>query len=641
MPRLPVRTPRRAVATLLGAALALGLSACEGDADPPDGAEAAEAARELAAALSAGDLDGVDFRATDGPDASAALDLVTEGMGETEPSVEVTEVVDGDDSARVELTWSWPVADKMWSYPVETRLTLVDDEWQAGWSPSLVHPSLKEHEVLALSTEGAERGDVLGADGRALVTARPVVRFGIDRSQVPERRAGAAAGQLARLVGIDVAPYVDRVEAAGDRAFVEAIVFRADELPARVEEGYELIPGVLALADELPLAPTPEFAAPLLGSVGEVTAEMIEEQPERYQLGDRAGLSGLQARYDEQLQGRPGAVVLARDEQQDERELFRVPARPGRPLRLTLHLDLQREAERLLAQVRPASALVALRPSTGDLLVVANGPGTEGYNMASFGQFAPGSTFKIVSSLALLRSGLTPDSPLECPDTTTVEGKQFENYDDYPSSAVGRIALRTAVAHSCNTAFVAQTGRLGADDLAGAAASLGLGVDHDLGFPAYFGSVPPPASDVELAADLIGQGKVLASPMAMAAVIGSVQRGELVVPRLLEQVEVSAPDGVAPLTGDEANALRAMLRGVVTTGSGAGLADLPGSPAIAKTGTAEFERGGRLRTHAWMVAAQGDLAVAVFVEEGASGSGTAGPILESFLRAAGAIGVGG
>ena len=101
----------------------------------------------------------------------------------------------------------------------------------------------------------------------------------------------------------------------------------------------------------------------------------------------------------------------------------------------------------------------------------------------------------------------------------------FENYDDYPSSGLGNIPLRTAVANSCNTAFISQRGKLGQDALADAAASLGIGVDHDLGFPAYFGNVVPPAAETEAAADLIGQGKVLASPMAMATVIASMQSG--------------------------------------------------------------------------------------------------------------------
>jgi cell division protein FtsI/penicillin-binding protein 2 len=122
--------------------------------------------------------------------------------------------------------------------------------------------------------------------------------------------------------------------------------------------------------------------------------------------------------------------------------------------------------------------------------------------------------------------------------------------------------------------------------------------------------------------------------MTMAAVIASVQAGKTVVPRLVEQVDVAVPDEAKPLEKAEADALRSMLRGVVEQGSGRGLADVPGPPVIAKTGTAEFADGGTIRTHAWMVAAQGDLAVAVFVHTGESGSKTAGPLLEEFLRAA-------
>ena len=81
-----------------------------------------------------------------------------------------------------------------------------------------------------------------------------------------------------------------------------------------------------------------------------------------------------------------------------------------------------------------------------------------------------------------------------------------------------------------------------------------------------------------------------------------------------------------------------MLRGVVTNGVATFLLDVPGAPVLAKTGTAQFGTGKNLKTHAWMIAAQGDLAVCVFVDIGESGSGTAGPILEAFLRAAQANG---
>jgi cell division protein FtsI/penicillin-binding protein 2 len=451
---------------------------------------------------------------------------------------------------------------------------------------------------------------------------------------VPAAQAGDSARRLAQLVGVDVAPYVKQVKAAGDKAFVEAIVFREPDVPTAVTEGYESIRGATAVSGELPLAPTREFAAPILGSVGEVTAEMIKKDPDKYDVGDQAGLSGLQARYDDQLRGTDGAVVNAVTAKGRERELFRIDARTGTPLRLTLDERLQLDAEGALADTGPASALVAMRPSTGAIVAAANGPGNDGYNIATYGQLAPGSTFKSVSSLALLRAGLTPATVVPCTSSIVVDGKRFENYDDYPSSALGQIPLRTAVANSCNTAFISQAGKVHDGDLAAAAASLGLGIDHDLGFPAYFGSVEPPASETEAAADLIGQGTVLASPMAMATVIASIQAGHTVVPRLVGSVDVLVPKDAEPLTRLETSDLRSMLRGVVTSGSGAGLADVPGPPVIAKTGTAEFEKGGKTLTHAWMIAAQGDLAVAVFVDVGASGSGTAGPILEAFLRQA-------
>ena len=269
---------------------------------------------------------------------------------------------------------------------------------------------------------------------------------------------------------------------------------------------------------------------------------------------------------------------------------------------------------------------------------MASGPGSEGYSTATVGQYAPGSTFKVVSSLALLRSGVRPTTPVACPATTVVDGKRFKNYDDYPADGLGEIPFATAVANSCNTAFIGQRDAVTQAEVADAAASLGLGVDHDLGFPAYFGSVPATAaeagSDTGRAASLIGQGTVLASPMAMAAVAASVARGRVVVPRLLPAHPTDEVPPPTPLTAAEAAQLRSLMRGVVTRGSGSFLASVPGAPVLAKTGTAEFGTQAPLPTHAWMIAAQGDLAVAVFVDVGDSGSRTAGPLLERFLRGA-------
>ncbi len=409
----------------------------------------------------------------------------------------------------------------------------------------------------------------------------------------------------------------------------------ADVVPALIEQ----VPGARSVSDRLPLAPSREFAAPLLGRVGDATAEIVEESDGEIQPGDQVGLSGLQRRYEERLSGTPGFRVSATAPSGNTRALFTVPAEPGGPLRTSLDPRLQRRAEQALAPVESASALVVLRPSTGAVLVAASGPGSDGYNTATFGQYAPGSTFKIVSALALLRSGLDPGSSLPCPPRSTVDGKEFSNYDGYPPGDLGRVPLRRALASSCNTAFVERRARAPHARLAPAAAALGLGVDHDVGYPAYFGEVPEPTSQTQAAADLIGQGTVTASPLAMAAVIASVVAGEAVLPRLLPGVEPDdgeTPEVEQPLQPAEARALRSMLRLVVADGTAGVLAEVPGKPVLAKTGTAEHgtpRPDGSLPTHAWMVAAQGDLAVAAFVEQGESGSGTAGPLIAQVLRA--------
>ncbi|MEO5854051.1 MAG: penicillin-binding transpeptidase domain-containing protein [Nocardioides sp.] len=616
------------------------LAACSGD-DQPDVPDPTAAATALADGLASGDLAGVAFTPDTGAAAAEQLPEIVAGMGDTARTVEaaagaVTDATETEPAtAAATLTWAWDVDGQEWTYDTTARLVLDGGDWQVGWEPALVEPSLDEAVVLDKTTVGARRGDLTGARGTALVTDRPVTRFGIDRAQVPANRAVASARQLARLVGVAPGPYVKQVEAAGEKAFVEAIVLRRDEVPQRVGAAYQSIKGALAVQDDIPLGPTPDFAVPLLGRVGAVTAEMVEEDPERYQPGDVAGLSGLEARYDEQLAGTPGVVVDAVASDGKAREVFRVDAVDGDPLPLTLDLELQLAAEQALAGTGPAATLVAVRPSDGAVLAAANGPGTGGVNLATFGQAAPGSTFKTVSALALLRAGLTPDTVVDCPATVVVDGRSFENYDDYPPSGLGSIPFRSAFANSCNTAFIGQSGRVGGTGLADAAATLGLGIDHDLGFPAYFGQVPPPETETEAAADMIGQGTVLASPMAMATVMASIQAGRTVVPRLIETVPVEVPAEAEPLAPAEAEALRGMLRTVVTSGSGSGLLDVPGAPVLAKTGTAEFDLDGERLLHAWMVAAQGDLAVAVYVDIGESGSRTAGPLLEQFLRAAG------
>ena len=597
------------------------------------------AANAFASALASGDISGAPLS---GDPAAAQTDLAAtvDGMRGTLPDVEVAEVRSDDDDERatavLDVRWALPgSAAEQWAYRTEVDLALTGAKWQVVWDRAAVEPSLGPAERLVLRTVSARRGEITGQGGRALVTPREIQRLGIDKTKVPPQAAGASARALAKLLEIDAAEYQRRVEAAGPVAFVEALTLRSAEALAYTDKGFAAIPGATALEGEMPLAPTSAFARQILGTVGEATSELITASDGRLQPGDLAGLSGLQKAHDSTLRGTPGYSVQARPvdgQPGTPRTLAHRDPIPGSPLGTTLDHDLQILADTVLDPVAPASAIVAVRPSSGDILAAASGPGSNGFPTATQGRYAPGSTFKIVTALGLLRGGVEPGDELPCTETVQATGRSFKNYSDYPSAALGAIPLREVIAQSCNTALIASRKSAPAPALSEAALALGLGQQADVGVPAFLGSVPSDVAETEHAASLIGQGKAEASPLSMAVVAASVASGRTVTPRLLP---AAPPAQTADRLSDpEADTLRELLRGVVERGSARFLSDVPGPPVGAKTGTAEYGQEKPPKTHAWMIAVQGDLAVAVFVEDGASGSRTAGPLLEQFLRGA-------
>jgi cell division protein FtsI/penicillin-binding protein 2 len=627
----------RAGRWLATAALVAGTAGCSSSVPDPQ-----PAAQALADALSSQDLTSLELDQPAGT-VQSAFDDIVDGMSPATVEVDVADVV-ADESAEVPrrtvtllVTWdldgTGPGTD-VWTYSAEAALTLEEDEagprWAVVWSPALVHPDLSGNAVLVARRDQPRRADIVATDGRAIVTARPVARVGLDKVRLGDTDPDGPARQLAGLVGIDPERYVEAVSAAGESAFVEAIVLRQAEAD-RIADEVAAIEGARALPDELPLAPTRAFARPLLGTVGPATAEVVDASEGAVAATDLVGLSGLQARYDARLRGTPGSTVTAVSPDDPAVTLHTTQPRPGDPLVVTLDRELQTVADDLLTGERSPSALVAIRPSTAELLAVASGPGGAGYSTATLGQYAPGSVFKMVTALALLRSGVAQDDELTCPNVISVDGKQFTNYSDYPRDALGDIPLRRVFAESCNTAFIGQVDRLEWTDLTAAGTALGLAGDADLGFDAYMGDLGTPTSRVEQAAGLIGQGPVLLSPLAAATMAASSVAGP-VTPLLLPDV-VGEPLGPTD-AWDELTPLREMMALAVTDGTARVVADVPGPPVLAKTGTAEFGTDDPPDTHGWMVAVQGDLAVAVFVEQAESGSATAGPILRAFLTQA-------
>jgi hypothetical protein len=297
------------------------------------------------------------------------------------------------------------------------------------------------------------------------------------------------------------------------------------------------------------------------------------------------------------------------------------PSKPAAGVRTTISLPMQRAAESALRRIAGAAALVAIDVPTGELRALANQP-TTGIPPA-LTPYPPGSTFKVITAAAALRQGVTPSSRIACPRSTVINGRTVHNHE---KADLGTVTVRTAFAQSCNTAFALLGARLPPGALADAAAEFGFGVDDLLPISSPGGSLPPPANPAQIVEDSIGQGNVTASPLAMAAVAAAVGSGTWHQPHVLPCSSCAAH----PVP--HASALRALMRAVVTSGTGTALAGIGGGPVYGKTGTAEYGSGEELPTHAWFVGWQGRTAFAVFAENGSSGGAVAAPAAARFLR---------
>lgn len=553
-------------------------------------------------------------------------------------TAEGVEYKDAEKRATAKLKHTYALGDE-WSYETTAQLRLTDDKWQVEWEPTIVHPDLSSSTRLRLTRTAPPRAPINGSDGLALVEQQPVVRVGLDKANLAKDKWDSSARQLAGILTIDVEGYAKKVADSGEKAFVVARTVRQGQLPPTVSG----VPGVFLQDAQANLGPSDTFANGLLGVTGEATAEIVNQSEGAVQAGDIVGLTGLQQRHDKQLRGEMGYRVdlvtrpaetpasaspppAPTPDRSQDKNLFEKKPKQGQPLELTLNADLQDKAEAALSGQSVVAGLVAIKPSTGEILAAANSPAAGANPFATTGRYPPGSTFKVVTSLALLRKGLNPASSVECTETYTVSGRSFPNYDNYPSSGLGSVPLARAFAQSCNTAFMKAGEQLSVGELAEAAGSLGLGLDYDPGFSSFYGSVPQVDNAIAKAAGMIGQGQVEASPLAMAGVVASVASGRTVVPWMIRGTQPT-PTG-KPLEAGEAETLRTLMNGVVDGGTASALKGIVDG---AKTGTAQFGASAPFKKHAWMIAWKDDLAVAVFVYDGESGSATAGPLVKTFF----------
>jgi cell division protein FtsI/penicillin-binding protein 2 len=513
------------------------------------------------------------------------------------------------------------------------RLTDANSGWLVKWSPATIAPQLEPGGSLSLQVNWPARAQILGANGAPLTVQAPMVTVGVEGARIKDAKAvqrvllaaGAPAAALAAALR----------GAKAEPTWFEPVYTIPMARYQQLEPTIYPIPGTVFQTTSARTPITPGLGY-VVGSVGPVTAQQLQELGPPYGAADSVGQTGLELAYQKQLAGQPGATITAANPafsgsgsgatsaEYNFQTVATLAPKPGTPLQTSIDPRIQAAAEAALARQKKQAALVAVDAATGQVLASATVPNS-GFNIALDGAFPPGSAFKIITSTALIETGLSPSSPATCPQQVTVDGEVFHN-----SEGTAPISdLLHAFAESCNTAFIGlATRNLTAADLPTTAAQYRLGTEPQIGLAAFGGSVPRPADEADLAATAIGQAQVLVSPLDMAMVAAAVDGGQVRAARL---VAGAADDQIAPnrLPAAVVSDLHTMMAQVVATGTASGTGLPPGT--YAKTGTAQYGTGQPLRQDAWLVGFNGNIAFAMVTVDGGEGGPTDGPVVAQFL----------
>ncbi len=537
----------------------------------------------------------------------------------------------------------------------------------------------------------APRGLILDRYGRPLVENTPSYSLLLDRSltQDQPRSLDFAAGILARpstelaavLEGYRRTPAFQPVRIAEELTLAQVARFEVEHLEH---------PEFKIEVEHLRLYRQAHQTAHLLGYLGEATQADLARSGSPYRPGDLIGKKGLEGLYEDKLRGDTGERVVVVDSRGQLIEEFdRQPARSGRDLELTLDLELQQAAAKLLED--RVGSIVALDPRQGEILALVSAPSFNPnlfarrlrrdewrgllehphhplQNRALQNTYPPGSVFKIVMALAGLDRGLIdPTATVSyCRGYSVIYNNR---YRCWKAAGHGTVNLREALKGSCNVYFHQLGQKLGIDQIAAYSRMFGLGARTGVDLNGEKAGLVPdnrwsleargapwyPGETISVAT---GQGPILVSPLQVAVMMAAVANGgHLVRPHLVraEDRPQGAAGGISerlPLSAEHLALVSSALHSVVNDSGGTGhAAAISGLDVAGKTGTAQVIAQERRidnenlapenRDHAWFAsfAPAGDprLVVVVFVENGGGGSTAAAPlartVYEQFFEA--------
>lgn len=566
------------------AALIVGLSACT---PRPSGPE--PTAEEFFSALATGDTTTAAEFADHPAEARQALNEAWAGLQATHLDAQILGSKYTEDTGSITYRYTWHLPkDRTWTY--DGRLNMVRDEgrWKVRWSATGLHPSLGENQSFTLRADQPPRASVIERSGTEVLLPGYRYSYSLDA-----KAAGDALMPTARAVADALRPFDNTMDpqrlaelASSSKTPLHLIILRQSDHD-RVAGAIAARPGVV-ITPQAALLPTDETFAPAI--INQV----------------RTAVQG-------ELDGQAGwRVVTVNQNGVDVDVLHEVPGQPAPSIRISIDRTVQNAAQQAVNTTGKQAMIVAIKPSTGEILAVAQNTAADAEGLiATTGLYPPGSTFKMITAgAAIERDMATPNTLLPCPGTIDIGHRTVPNYGGFD---LGTVPMSRAFASSCNTTFAELASRMPPRGLTNAAAKYGIGADFEIeGLNTVTGSVPPTVNLAERTEDGFGQGKVVASPFGMALAAATVAAGKTPVPQLIQGRQTVVHGEMEPIGDKILDGLRPMMRLVVTNGTAE---DLQGAGDVrGKTGEAEFAGG----SHSWFAGYRGDLAFAALIVGGGS-----------------------
>lgn len=515
---------------------------------------------------------------------------------------------------------------RVWTYQGKFGLVKKGSDWRVAWSPSVIHPQLGAGERLAVVTTFPDRGLILDSDGEPLQSSATVDVVGV----VPGKLANAqaTATQFAAATGVQATEVSGQIAAAPPSAFLKLATLDPDTFQ-QLRPKLQGIPGLVVKTERQVLYKA--NATGLVGQVGSEVDRQLQAEGTLYLPGTTIGLSGLEHVYQRQLLGSPSTSIVDLNSAGDVvATLKQWPGVPGSSVRTTINSAVQRAALSALDSVSQSGELIAVQASTGDVLAVAQHSGSTALPPGGLlnARLSPGTAFTIVSTEALLQSGLAENTPISCDNSFTVGGQTFTSY----GSGAQR-PFSTEFANDCGTAFAGLSERLTPGQFTQVVKAFGLGGNWagPLQVPAFTGSVPVASDQADLAAETIGKGNVLVSPLAMALVAAQVDSGSWHAPSVLADTGQAGPVPSAQLDQGSLSSLRDLMRGAVKSGAAkAANVSGAGAPVCGQVGLTHTSTGWL----SWFVGYRGDVAFAL-IEAGSTPRLSAAALAGAFVSTLG------